>query len=91
MVRFQPLQQMLPFGRQAKLLSGRVLHIRRFGAKFFFLTIVDDGEQIQVMVNFGKLLKKTDPKEFKKMAQLIKRGDHICKSDEPGARRKFVY
>lgn len=59
-----------------------MLNVRRFGAKFFFVTIVEDGEQIQVMVNLNKLLKKTDLKEFKKMAQLIKRGDHICKPDE---------
>lgn len=64
------------------MLSGRVLNIRRFGAKFFFIKMVEDGAEIQVMVNFGKLREEPDPKEFKKLSMLIKRGDHICKSYE---------
>lgn len=56
-----------------------MLNIRRFGAKFFFINIVEDDSSIQVMVNLGKLKDEPAAEEFKKMAMLIKRGDHICK------------
>lgn len=71
--------------------TGRVLNIRRFGAKFFFIKMVEDGAEIQVMVNFGKLREEPDPKEFKKLSMLIKRGDHMCKSCEPCVRLQRIY
>lgn len=64
--------------------SGRVLHSRRFGSKFFFLTIVENGEEVQVMVNLKKL-EDTDQKAFKAVAFLIKRGDQICKPNSSHA------
>lgn len=59
-------------------LCGRVLHLRRLGSKLFFVKILQDGMSIQAMVNFGKLGDGTDAKQFKAMAMLLKRGDHIC-------------
>lgn len=64
---------------QRYCVHGRILHIRRHGSKFSFLTMIHDGVQLQVMVNLRKLLDNTDPETFKKRISLLQRGDHICK------------
>lgn len=58
---------------------GRILHIRRHGSKFSFVTMIHDGVPLQVMVNQRKLTDDTDPEAFKKCISLLQRGDHICK------------
>lgn len=58
---------------------GRVLHIRRHGPKFSFMTIIQDGVPLQVMLNQRKLQDGTEPEQFKKTTMLLQRGDHICK------------
>lgn len=61
--------------------SGRVMHIRRFGSKFFFLHIRDNGKMLQVQVNWGKLDAAECPlPDFKKLAKRIDRGDFVCTS-----------
>ncbi|PSR94525.1 hypothetical protein BD289DRAFT_480517 [Coniella lustricola] len=64
-------------------LCGRVLHVRRHGSKFFFIKIVQDGVQIQAMVNLGKMTDGTDAKQFKAVSMLLKRGDHVSITGKP--------
>lgn len=61
---------------------GRVLHVRQFGSKFFFVKVVENGKMLQAQVNFGKLKDGTELQDFKQLTKLIARGDHICKSSE---------
>lgn len=61
--------------------TGRVMHVRRFGSKFFFMHIRDNGRMIQVQVNWGKLEGSECPlPEFKRLSKMITRGDFICTS-----------
>lgn len=62
-------------------LSGRVMHVRRFGSKFFFVHIRDNGRMLQVQVNWNKIESSGVPlSDFKKLGKLITRGDFVCTS-----------
>lgn len=56
------------------------MHIRRFGSKFFFVHIRDNGRMLQVRVNWGKLEGSAGCPlpEFKKLGKMLSRGDFIC-------------
>lgn len=62
---------------------GRILHIRRHGSKFSFVTMIHDGVPLQVMINQRKLTDNTDPEAFKECISLLQRGDHISVSGHP--------
>ncbi|KAF3764631.1 class II aaRS and biotin synthetase, partial [Cryphonectria parasitica EP155] len=64
-------------------LCGRVLHVRRFGAKFYIIKIQENGSSTQALVNLGKLTDGTDSKHFKALSMLLKRGDHISVTGRP--------
>lgn len=65
----------------ANRFSGRVMHVRRFGSKFFFIHVRDNGRMLQVQVNWGKLEGSQCPlPDFKRLSKMIARGDFICTS-----------
>lgn len=64
--------------------KGRVVGVRRHGSKLFFLDVVGDYEQLQIIVNF-KTLQSQSPaewadatvEEFRAKADKIQRGDWV--------------
>lgn len=59
-------------------LHGRVHSIRRAGSKLVFIDIVSEFKRVQGLVNIGRL-EDVDVEQFKNLARLLRRGDHIRK------------
>ncbi|KAL2756569.1 hypothetical protein ACRALDRAFT_1030794 [Sodiomyces alcalophilus JCM 7366] len=72
--RWQP--QKAPDTSKLVTLYGRIQSIRKHGNKLIFLTIVNEVETIQGMINL-KMVQPMTKEAFKLFGRLIERGDHI--------------
>lgn len=61
------------------VLRGRVQFVRRVGSKLVFLVLRGEFEQVQAMVNLGKLeAGGATLDRFRDMSRLLNRGDIVC-------------
>lgn len=60
------------------IFEGRVQSLRRHGS-ILFVTIVNEVETIQGMINYRLLVPHLTKDRFKLFCRLIERGDHICR------------
>ena len=71
-------------------IAGRVLSVRRMGAKLAFVRLLDEGQQVQVMCNLRRFgsdfigpdeakhgITLVSVAEFKNAMRLLSRGDHV--------------
>ncbi|ROT39523.1 lysyl-tRNA synthetase [Sodiomyces alkalinus F11] len=78
--RWQP--QKTPDTSKLVTLYGRIQSIRKHGNKLIFLTIVNEVETIQGMINL-KMVQPMTKEAFKLFGRLIERGDHISLTGKP--------
>uniref|UniRef100_L2G0B8 Lysyl-tRNA synthetase n=1 Tax=Colletotrichum fructicola (strain Nara gc5) TaxID=1213859 RepID=L2G0B8_COLFN len=64
-------------------LYGRVHSIRTQGKRLLFVTIVNEFEKIQGMINFGNLNDKITLDKFGLLTRMIEKGDHISLTGKP--------
>ncbi|KAF3802906.1 Lysine--tRNA ligase [Colletotrichum gloeosporioides] len=64
-------------------LYGRVHSIRAQGKRLLFVTIVNEFEKIQGMINFGNLNDKITLDKFALFTRMIEKGDHISITGKP--------
>lgn len=55
---------------------GRIHSIRRAGSKLVFIDVVSEFDRVQGLVNLGRL-RGVSVEQFKDLARLLRRGDHI--------------
>ncbi|KDN68257.1 putative lysyl-tRNA synthetase [Colletotrichum sublineola] len=71
-----------PFTGEVVTLYGRVQSIRLLGNKLVFVTIVNEFEKIQGMINYRNL-PSMEFDTFKLFSRLIEKGDHISITGKP--------
>ncbi|OLN84412.1 Lysine-tRNA ligase, mitochondrial [Colletotrichum chlorophyti] len=77
------LKQDDPASTEVVTLYGRVQSVRLHGNKLVFLTIANEFEKIQGMINFRSLGPDMTLDTFKFFARLIEKGDHISITGKP--------